>query len=127
MDRYPSSSLHHLHVSHSLDVLAGLFRYQAQSYLSMSCPEFFEDLSLDIHMNLGSVTGEPSAEENAPDIKGQISCHVANSRRNQDAIMNEAKKWILELEMMRDEIHLLAVKNAMLLDSLAMAGEGTGC
>ena len=93
----------------------------------MSSPELFEGLSLDIEMNFGSVIGELCAEENEHDVKGQISYHVANSRTNQDAIMNEAKQWILELEIMRDEIHLLAVKNAMLLDSLAMAGEGTGC
>jgi hypothetical protein len=43
-----------------------------------------------------------------------------------DVFMNEVKTWILDLEAIRDDIYLMSVKNAVLLDSLAMAGECTG-
>lgn len=43
-----------------------------------------------------------------------------------DVFMNEVKTWILDLEAIRDDIYLMSVKNAVLLDSLAMAGEFTG-
>jgi hypothetical protein len=44
------------------------------------------------------------------------------NRANQEDVMNEATKWRTDLEMMRDEMHILSVKNAILLDSMAMAG-----
>jgi hypothetical protein len=88
----------------------------------MSSPGLFDDLSVHIDMSHWSVIGEPLVEGNADDVEGQISCYNNNTRTNQDAIMKEATKWILELEIMRDDIYLLAVKNAMLLDSIAMAG-----
>jgi len=37
-------------------------------------------------------------------------------------LMRDASKWILDLETLRDEMHIVSVKNAILLDSLAMAG-----
>jgi hypothetical protein len=39
-----------------------------------------------------------------------------------DATLKNAIKWKIELETMRDGMYLLSVKNAILLDSLTMAG-----
>jgi len=39
-----------------------------------------------------------------------------------DATVKKALKWKIELETMRDDMYMLSVKNAILLDSLTMAG-----
>ena len=44
----------------------------------------------------------------------------------QEVALDQVKQWILELETTRDEMLFVSVKNAVLLDSLAMAGECTG-
>ena len=37
-------------------------------------------------------------------------------------ILNEATKWQAQLEVTRDDMYLLQIKNAVLLDNLTMAG-----
>jgi hypothetical protein len=44
-----------------------------------------------------------------------------------EALLKEATKWVRDLEAVRDDLHMLSVKNAILLDSLAMAGATEGC
>jgi hypothetical protein len=40
--------------------------------------------------------------------------------------LKEATTWVRELEAVRDDLHMISVKNAILLDSLAMAGATDG-
>jgi hypothetical protein len=39
-----------------------------------------------------------------------------------EALLKEAVQWVQELETVRDDLYMLSVRNAILLDSLAMAG-----
>ena len=39
-----------------------------------------------------------------------------------EELLKEAMQWIRELETVRDGLYMLSVRNAILLDSLAMAG-----
>jgi hypothetical protein len=39
-----------------------------------------------------------------------------------EALLKDAVQWVRELETVRDDLHILSVRNAILLDSLAMAG-----
>lgn len=40
----------------------------------------------------------------------------------QEALLKESMQWIRELETVRDDLHMLSVRNAVLLDSLSIAG-----
>ena len=96
----------------------------------MSSPEFNDETSLDIDTSCSIPIEQCSVKElaleNQPVMNGRTSRIDVLSNTNHDVVVNEAKKWISELETMRDEMYLLSVKNAVLLDSLAMAGECAG-
>mmetsp|Transcript_1779 Transcript_1779/g.2758 ORF Transcript_1779/g.2758 Transcript_1779/m.2758 type:complete len:116 (-) Transcript_1779:176-523(-) len=108
--------------------------------MSSITDESNEESFLDIDMSLGSPIKEPVAKNKNAKKKNKVSTSSSTgvsttttsmkgstpapwTRANQEDVMNEANKWITDLEMMRDEMHILSVKNAVLLDSMAMAGE----
>lgn len=86
--------------------------------------------SLDIDMSLGSpirASGESTAErkreEDGDILEEDAEVEPCKSRVEQESVIKEAQKWIVDLEMRHDELLMLSVKNAVLLDSLAIAGE----
>jgi hypothetical protein len=94
-----------------------------------------EDAFFDLDMSLGSPvkdevqvmpkkwsTNDDEEENKIVGIVEQAPSPAVWTRANQEDVMNEATKWRTDLEMMRDEMHILSVKNAILLDSMAMAG-----
>lgn len=89
--------------------------------MSSPDPEPKDVALLEVEKSGGSPIGSFSVQkltlENQPDVEGATNCVD---------IVDEAKTWISEIETIRDEMHLLSVKNAVLLDSLAMAGDCAG-
>ncbi len=85
---------------------------------------------LDVGTSVGSPIENHSVQkhtfENQRGVEGATNCIDIPSNTNHNVIMEEAKTWISEIETIRDEVHLLSVRNAVLLDSLAMAGECAG-
>jgi hypothetical protein len=76
--------------------------------------------SIELNMSLLSRTCSPDAGEAAvQDAMTQAHPH--------EALLKEATKWVRELEAVRDDLYMLSVRNAILLDSLAMAGATEGC
>ena len=88
----------------------------------MSSPESNDETALQIDTSRG-IPIEHFLERE-PALENQHGMEGGTPRG--DVVVVEAKKWIAELETMRDEMYLLSVKNAVLLDSLAMAGECAG-
>ena len=60
----------------------------------------------DFHEAMANVEQDPRTQPHAP----------------HETLLKEAVQWIRELETIRDHLHMLSVRNAILLDSLAMAG-----
>ena len=83
----------------------------------MSSPEPNDVALLEVDESgrspIGSYSVQTLALENQRDVEGATNCVD---------IVDEVKTWISEIETVRDKMHLLSVKNAVLLDSLAMAG-----
>lgn len=96
----------------------------------MSSPESNDETALQIDASHGfpieHCLGRDPALENQIGMESGTPRGNVPSNTNHDIVVDEAKKWMSELETMRDEMYLLSVKNAVLLDSLAMAGECAG-
>lgn len=46
----------------------------------------------------------------------------ATPQTTHEALLKQASTWVRELEAVRDDLRIMSVRNAILLDSLAMAG-----
>lgn len=75
-------------------------------------------------------TPSPNAEDPSnskpPSVDGKNTrLRLLPNRDNADAyksIIEEASQWVREMQAVQDDLDLLQVQNAVLLDTLAMAG-----
>jgi hypothetical protein len=80
--------------------------------------------SIELNMSLlGSPFAHPDNQNDAGDAAVQDAMTQAHPH---EALLKEAITWVRELEAVRDDLHMISVKNAILLDSLAMAGAMDG-
>jgi hypothetical protein len=81
--------------------------------------------SIELNMSL---IGSPYSPDPKKDNAGEAAVQDAMTQAHpHEALLKEATKWVRELEAVRDDLYMLSVKNAILLDSLAMAGATEGC
>jgi hypothetical protein len=80
--------------------------------------------SIELNMSL---LGSPLDHPNNQNVAGDAAVQDAMAQANPyEALLKEATTWVRELESVRDDLHMISVKNAILLDSLAMAGATDG-
>jgi len=79
---------------------------------------------LDVTLSLGSpIRGDGSERsEKMIEIAMEASSASSSSCVDHEATVKEAHQWMVDLETLRDEMHVLFVKNAILMDSMVMAG-----
>jgi len=82
-----------------------------------------------IELNMSLLSGSPvpparthTAEETTAAVLLQQQDPMTQPHGPHEALLKEAVQWVRELETIRDDLHTLSVRNAILLDSLAMAG-----
>jgi hypothetical protein len=101
--------------------------YYTVSFIIMhtTTPAHGEKPSIDLSMSLLSGSPVPPSNETfAPSSGTPIVNDDAMTQPHapHEALLKEAVQWVRELETVRDDLYMLSVRNAILLDSLAMAG-----
>jgi hypothetical protein len=93
--------------------------------MDTTTPDHSEKPSIDVSMSL--LSGSPVPPSNKPFAPSSGTPIVNDDAMTQphaphEALLKEAVQWVQELETVRDDLYMLSVRNAILLDSLAMAG-----
>lgn len=89
--------------------------------------------SIELNMSLLSGSPVPPAKNYPPRASTASAKPVVSGGDEQcdpstqphaphEVLLREAVQWVRELETVRDDLYMLSVRNAILLDSLAMAG-----
>ena len=74
-----------------------------------------------------SLLGSPLDHPDNQNAAGNAAVQDAMTQAHPyEALLKEATMWVRELESVRDDLHMISVRNAILLDSLAMAGATDG-
>jgi hypothetical protein len=87
--------------------------------------------SINLNMSLFSDSPMPPPKSNAPRQSSTTSSTplgddaMTQPHAPHEVLLKEAVQWVRELETVRDDLYMLSVRNAILLDSLAMAGATT--
>jgi hypothetical protein len=96
--------------------------------MDTTTPDHSEKPSIDVSMSLLSGSPVPPSNKTfAPSSGTPIVNDDAMTQPHapHEALLKEAVQWVQELETVRDDLYMLSVRNAILLDSLAMAGATT--
>lgn len=83
--------------------------------------------SIDLNMSLLGGSPVPPAKNRSNNKEESAAAASAVDPMTQphaphEVLLQEVVQWVRELETVRDDLHMLSVRNAILLDSLAMAG-----
>lgn len=74
------------------------------------------------HQNGHKVKKEQDTESSVAEGGNRQDFPLTQEKRSKDDIMTETLSLIQEMESVRDDFTLMSVRNAILLDSLTMAG-----
>ena len=77
----------------------------------------------DQHTNTPAISNAMTEEKETNSLVDLVSDETAvTDEQGREAIMGHAIRWLQEVETIRDDMTMMSVQNAILLDSLTMAG-----